>query len=108
VQAACYNLLLAEGWPSADEASLMRWAANSNVVSPPKHASRQLYKQATALEALVRAQWQSLMLATKQVGSSTAAARVSSSTRRPRVQHVRKEKPSGKLGVFLSITQLQM
>jgi 23S rRNA maturation mini-RNase III len=53
LQAACYNLLLAEGWPSADEASLMRWAANSNVVSPPKHANRQLYKQATALEALV-------------------------------------------------------
>jgi 23S rRNA maturation mini-RNase III len=42
----------------------MRWAANSNVVSPPKHANRQQYKQATALEALVRVQ--SSTVATKQ------------------------------------------
>lgn len=31
----------------------MRWAANSGSVTPPKHATRQQYKQATALEALV-------------------------------------------------------
>jgi hypothetical protein len=32
----------------------MRWAGNSSSVAPPKHATRQQYKQATALEALVR------------------------------------------------------
>jgi len=52
-QATCFQLLLAEGWPNSDEASLMRWAANSSSVAPPKHATRQQYKQATALEALV-------------------------------------------------------
>jgi hypothetical protein len=52
-QATCYNLLLREGWVSAPEASLLRWAANSSSVAPPKHATRQQYKQATALEALV-------------------------------------------------------
>lgn len=32
---------------------MLRWASNSSTVTPPKHASRQQYKQATALEALV-------------------------------------------------------
>lgn len=57
LQATCYQLLLSEGWPSSDEASLMRWAANSSSVAPPKHATRQQYKQATALEALVSVSW---------------------------------------------------
>lgn len=52
-QSSCYALLMAEGWPSAEEGALMRWAANSSSVAPPKHATRQQYKQATALEALV-------------------------------------------------------
>jgi 23S rRNA maturation mini-RNase III len=53
-QATCYRLLLSEGWPTGAESDLMRWAANSSSVAPPKHATRQQYKQATALEALVR------------------------------------------------------
>lgn len=53
LQAACYALLLSEGWPTPEEAEVLRWAANSSSVAPPKHATRQQYKQATALEALV-------------------------------------------------------
>jgi 23S rRNA maturation mini-RNase III len=53
-QAAVYQLLVSEGWLSDEEASLMRWATNSASVAPPSHATRQQYKQATAVEALVR------------------------------------------------------
>jgi hypothetical protein len=53
-QATCYRLLLSEGWARPNEQEVMRWAANSSSVTPPKHATRQQYKQATALEALVR------------------------------------------------------
>lgn len=53
-QARAHELLLAAGWPSQDEAQLLRWASNSTAVRPPPHATRQQYKHATALEALVR------------------------------------------------------
>ena len=53
-QARAHALLLAAGWPTKDEAELLRWASNSSAVRPPPHATRQQYKQATALEALVR------------------------------------------------------
>eukprot|EP00882_Tetradesmus_deserticola_P002607 GHRQ01002772.1.p1 GENE.GHRQ01002772.1~~GHRQ01002772.1.p1 ORF type:complete len:288 (+),score=87.78 GHRQ01002772.1:235-1098(+) len=53
-QAAAYQLLVDEpGWLSPQEAALMRWATNSASVAPPSHATRQQYKQATAVEALV-------------------------------------------------------
>eukprot|EP00878_Enallax_costatus_P036813 GHUV01041375.1.p2 GENE.GHUV01041375.1~~GHUV01041375.1.p2 ORF type:complete len:202 (+),score=44.64 GHUV01041375.1:506-1111(+) len=52
-QAACYQLLLHQGWVTDDEAALMRWATNSSSVAPPAHATRQQYKQATAVETLV-------------------------------------------------------
>jgi hypothetical protein len=38
---------------TATEADVLRWAANSTTNSPPSHATRQQYKQATAVEALV-------------------------------------------------------
>lgn len=52
-QAACYQLLIDEGWVTTEEAALMRWATNSSSVAPPPHATRQQYKQATAVETLV-------------------------------------------------------
>uniref|UniRef100_A0A383V3C2 RNase III domain-containing protein n=1 Tax=Tetradesmus obliquus TaxID=3088 RepID=A0A383V3C2_TETOB len=52
-QAAVYQLLVNGSWLRAEEASLLRWASNSASVAPPPHASRQQYKQATAVEALV-------------------------------------------------------
>ncbi|WIA09907.1 hypothetical protein OEZ85_010121 [Tetradesmus obliquus] len=52
-QAAVYQLLVGGSWLRAEEASLLRWASNSASVAPPPHASRQQYKQATAVEALV-------------------------------------------------------
>jgi hypothetical protein len=55
VQAAAYQLLVRGGWLSREEACLVRWATNSASVAPPSHATRQQYKQATAVEALVRA-----------------------------------------------------
>jgi hypothetical protein len=53
-QAAVYGLLLDEGWLKEEEAALVRWATNSATVAPPAHATRAQYKQATAVEALVR------------------------------------------------------
>eukprot|EP00775_Hariotina_reticulata_P012723 gene12723-12853_t len=38
---------------SRQELSLLRWACNSSSVTPPGHATRRQYKQATALEVLV-------------------------------------------------------
>jgi 23S rRNA maturation mini-RNase III len=53
LQAQCYQLLQAADWLTSDEVSLLRWGCNSSSVTPPAHATRQQYKQATALEVLV-------------------------------------------------------
>lgn len=66
LQSSCYELLTAQGWPTPAETDLMRWAANNSTVAPPKQATRLQYKQATALEVLVRDAGLSLRLAALQ------------------------------------------
>lgn len=53
-QAAAHDALLLSGWPTPAEVALLRWAANSTSVAAPPHVTKRQYKQATALEVLVR------------------------------------------------------
>lgn len=54
LQSLCYLLLLSESWLTPAEVELTRWASNNSTVAPPKQVTRLEYKQATALEVLVR------------------------------------------------------